>query len=288
MFISGVRMILYGHDSSVLQSTSNQVISDIARDFIDHLRVGGWSSPDSKPLLFLAHSLGGLILKDALVQIADARNARDRGIIDRVRGAIFFGVPNLGMEQTHLRAMVEGQPNETLIQDLSRTSGYLKRLDKSFSGISFLSRFTVFWAYEQLQSHTVVVSDHQVNQIRVYLFHDSQPRRDREGWDRKGPLETLVTVESATCRSDIHNPSFIFPIHSNHSDMVKFTRGHHYIKSVCFKIMKIVHGGSRDGPNLYEAEQSGNIQSGKLIPVSPEEAKKAETKGILLVHPLTQ
>ncbi|KAI9152195.1 Vegetative incompatibility protein [Paramyrothecium foliicola] len=156
----GVRMILYGHDSGIIHSSSFQLISDIARDFIEHLRLGGWASPTAPSLLFLAHSLGGIILKDALIQIADARNDFDRSLITKFKGAVMFGVPDLGMEQAHLLAMVEGQPNETLIQDLSRNSNYLARLDESFSGTTFLSQLTIFWAYELLQSHTVIVDKH--------------------------------------------------------------------------------------------------------------------------------
>lgn len=41
-------------------------------------------------------------------------------------------VPSLGMVQAHLAAMVEGQVNETLVQDLSREGGanYLRDLDR--------------------------------------------------------------------------------------------------------------------------------------------------------------
>jgi hypothetical protein len=154
---AGARMIIYGHDSGLVNSTSFQIISDIARDFIEYLRLGGWAARTAKPLLFLAHSLGGIILKDALTQIADARNNIDTLLIKRIRGAVMFGVPNLGMEQSHLLAIVDGRPNETLVQDLSRNSNYLVKLDRSFSGIVLQARITNFWAYEQRQSHTIIV-----------------------------------------------------------------------------------------------------------------------------------
>jgi hypothetical protein len=243
----GVRMILYGHDSGLIHSNSFQLISDIARDFIQHMRIGGWSFSSAKPLLFLAHSLGGLVLKDAFVQMTDAKNDLDVGIVKKVRGAIFFGVPNLGMEQTHLQTMVQGQPNETLVQDLSRNSNYLLRLDESFSGTAYLSKLTLFWAYETLQSHTIIRS------------------RDGHGWDRKGPLAILVSQYSATCRQQ--NPSTIFPVQRNHSDMVKFDRGQHYTKIVCLKILDITRA---DASNLPE-ESVHNIPANRAAASGPQE-----------------
>lgn len=157
-YVSGMRTIVYGYDSSLVRSTSTQSIRDIARDFIENLRLGHWNTAGSRALVFVAHSLGGLVLKDALVQIADAMDSRNSCLLDKILGAIMLGVPNLGMEQSHLRAIVEGQPNETLVEDLSRHSNYLSQLDSSFSGIIFERDIIIYWAYETAQSPTVVVS----------------------------------------------------------------------------------------------------------------------------------
>jgi hypothetical protein len=48
---------------------------------------------------------------------------RDKGVsstLGNIQAAIMFGVPNLGMEQPYLMAMIEGQVNEPLVQDISR------------------------------------------------------------------------------------------------------------------------------------------------------------------------
>ncbi|VUC22222.1 unnamed protein product [Clonostachys rosea] len=226
-FVPGVRAFTYGYDTNLINSNSFQLISDIARGFIEHLRIGGWSLTSARPIVFLAHSLGGLVLKDALVQIADARNELDRSLLDKVRGAIMFGVPNLGMEQSHLLAMVEGRPNEILVDDLSRKSNYIMRLDESFSGIAFTSRFTVFWAYETCQSHTTI-----------------RNLDGSSGWNKRGPLAILVNSRSATCRLDEKNPSMTFPINETHSEMVKFPKGCALCKIVCSKLRQMCDIGS--------------------------------------------
>jgi hypothetical protein len=50
-----------------------------------------------------------------------------------------FGVPNLGMEQSHLMAMIEGQANMGLLQDLSRKydNDYLWQLNEQFDRLAF-------------------------------------------------------------------------------------------------------------------------------------------------------
>ena len=154
----GVRLILYGYDSGLAKSKSTQLIGDIARGLIEHLKLGGWNTQSAKPMAFLAHSLGGLVLKDALVQIADANDSSTSCLVKKISGAVMFGVPNLGMEQAQLQSVVEGQANEVLIEDLSRTSNYLHNLDTSFSGITFLQESPIFWAYETVKTKTVGVS----------------------------------------------------------------------------------------------------------------------------------
>lgn len=153
-----MRVIIYGYDSKLIESTSFQTISDIATTFVNHLKAGGWNSNSSKPFIFLAHSLGGIIVKDALVKAANGTTTD--GILKALIGGIMFGVPNSGMEQSHLMTMTKGRANEMLVQDLSRGNGsnYLRQLNKSFEGVSFTEQIRIAWAFETKESRTVVVS----------------------------------------------------------------------------------------------------------------------------------
>jgi hypothetical protein len=162
--IPGIRTILYGYDSSLVGSNSFQSIDDIARGLIAQLRANGCHMISAKSLIFLAHSLGGIVLKEALVQIAGARNNLDHSILGKVRAAIMFGVPSLGMEQSHILAMVEGQVNESLVESLSTDSPYLRSLDRSYFGISKLREIQIYYAYETRTSPTV-----QVSQIVIHI-----------------------------------------------------------------------------------------------------------------------
>jgi len=60
-------------------------------------------------------------------------------VLNNILGVIIFSVPSLGMQQCHLMAIIEGQPNKFLVEDLSRqTRGYLRDLNSRFKGLSFL------------------------------------------------------------------------------------------------------------------------------------------------------
>ncbi len=57
-----VRVMIYGYESSVHQSKSIQNLDDLSTSFRDQLLVLA-STPTMKPIIFVAHSLGGLIVK---------------------------------------------------------------------------------------------------------------------------------------------------------------------------------------------------------------------------------
>ena len=60
--------------------------------------------------MFIAHSLDGLVLKQAMVQISSG-DAADSRNFKATYGLLFFGVPNQGMDISSLLTMVRGQPN---------------------------------------------------------------------------------------------------------------------------------------------------------------------------------
>ncbi|KAI1116549.1 hypothetical protein F5Y14DRAFT_407127 [Nemania sp. NC0429] len=196
------RAILYGYDSALLNSNSFQSIVDLASSFIDQIQASGWHLTGSKRLVFLAHSLGGIVLKEAFSMMANGDH-QEHLILSRFLGGISFGVPSFGMKTTHLQLMVRGQVNEQVVTDLSTTSEYLRNLDDHFSGLVLTRHMRLFWAYETMTSPT--------------------PEKQENGsYKRTGPQEILVTKESAT-RSHYHlRTSATFPINENHSDMVKF------------------------------------------------------------------
>jgi len=100
------------------------------------------------------------VLKEALVQMGKNRNRQYETLLGAVLGVVFFGVPNLGMEQAHFRTIVENNPNEALVDDIGRNSNYLRRLNEAFGKGSYSTELRCFWAFETSESPTVIVCEH--------------------------------------------------------------------------------------------------------------------------------
>jgi hypothetical protein len=154
--VTGIRSIIYGYDTSLLASESFQTIQDIARSFIARLRTIGYANSPHRSIVFLAHSLGGIILKRALLYLANSGDAH-ACLLDMVRAVILFGVPNRGMKTSHLLSMTADQPNTALIETLSPESSYLPELDDLFTGIANTHNLRIVSVYETSRSRTTVV-----------------------------------------------------------------------------------------------------------------------------------
>ncbi|ROV90935.1 hypothetical protein VMCG_09991 [Cytospora schulzeri] len=221
-----IRAILYGYDTTLVNSYSFQSIPEVANTLIDHLMPAGWQSSEMKPLVFLAHSLGGIVLKQMLVLLNKSENLRQL-MLNRARGGILFGVPSQGMTQGPLLAMVKGRPNETLVRDLAKGSPFLRDLDIAFSSIGHNLRMGFHWAYETKESRTV-------EQLEDGSF------------SRTGPRQVLVTRESATRGLCGTYRDEVFNIDEDHSEMVKFRDGSSICELVVLKRLESICKAQRD------------------------------------------
>jgi hypothetical protein len=156
--VSTFRQIIYGYDTSVTGNESFQVIDDLATSFIAKLRSIGRASTTAKPLIYFAHSLGGIILKHALVTLAGSCGD-ERLMLEKTRSIFFFGVPHLGMEMSPLLVIAEGQPSEPLVRALSHEDHSLARLDDQFHGIAMFSKVEVISLYETKLSRAAKVGN---------------------------------------------------------------------------------------------------------------------------------
>lgn len=124
-----VRVLSYGYDSriqgndqptSILRDHGNRFVSEL-------LRIRGKIESQSRPIILIGHSLGGLIVKHALSgMLPDERSKLP------VKQIIFLGVPHGGLNQVALAAVVRGKPSEQLIMELGRNSGTLRHLKSWF------------------------------------------------------------------------------------------------------------------------------------------------------------
>lgn len=146
-----MRVLLYGYDTKLAHSQSFQNIEDLARAFIALLRSIGAAEQSARPIAILAHSLGGLLIKRALVYLAGSGESELR-ILQTIRLMVFFGVPHHGMHTDHLTTIVKGQPNEDLVRCLSVDATLLSEFDKAFTGLLVHRSIRLVSVYETAKS----------------------------------------------------------------------------------------------------------------------------------------
>jgi hypothetical protein len=100
----GIRPIIYGYDTQLVKSESVQTIDNLASSFIARLRSIGRESLYAQPLIVIAHSLGGILLRSALIQMANS-GGEENFILRSIKMIIFFGVPSKGM---HVSTAING------------------------------------------------------------------------------------------------------------------------------------------------------------------------------------
>jgi len=151
-----VRSIIYGYDTQLLRSQSFKSIKDLAlglkEDFQTILK------SISSDIIFFAHSLGGIVLKQAVVTMANSGIDEDQ-LLSKIRMICFFGVPNEGMHTEHLLSMVDSQPNQELVESLSSGAAYLPELDIQFTGLDISRSIRFVSLYETKESLTAKASN---------------------------------------------------------------------------------------------------------------------------------
>ncbi|KAI1477553.1 hypothetical protein F4774DRAFT_388654 [Daldinia eschscholtzii] len=243
-----LRPIIYGYETILPGSRSFQTITDLASQLINQLASSGWTALSAKPIVFLAHSLGGIVLKRAIVALANSGYNEDA---IRIVGGVFFGVPNFGMEQSSFRSIAKGNPNEPLVEDLSPDSPWLRRLESEFNGISYLRKMKTFWGYETCTSPTLVVNE--------------------DGKLSEGPQVVLVTPQSATRGLLESDESLTFPLNENHSNIVKFCPGHEDYSVVVGRLARIC---SIEPVGTIKMEVDGNLSNKEISTLARPGAHK--------------
>ena len=141
--IPDVQIYTWGYDadidnftSSASQNTVHQHATGLLSDLADLQENDGDESP---PFIFVCHSLGGIIVKDALNQSSQIQITRTKRITPKTYAICFLGTPHRGSKAASLgkiayqasRVAIR-RPNRRLLQALERNSETLDRIGHSF------------------------------------------------------------------------------------------------------------------------------------------------------------
>ncbi|KAL4746391.1 hypothetical protein BDW72DRAFT_197748 [Aspergillus terricola var. indicus] len=172
------RSSLYQHSSSFLIDLSHQRQK--------------WPS---RPIIFVAHSLGGILVKDTLKQSQDAQyKPKLQSIYEHTYGVIFLGTPHRGSDWATLAKSLTifalGKMNDKLLRSLQVGSTDLERLTDAFA---------------------IMLKE---NKVKVWSFVESQAMTDIPGFANKIVDDFSSRIGDAAEISQV--------LHANHRTMCKF------------------------------------------------------------------
>ncbi|KAL6721932.1 hypothetical protein ACLMJK_001037 [Lecanora helva] len=158
--ISDAKILSFGYDadidtfhSSAGQNTINQHAHNLLSDLAD-MR----STPSEReiPLIFVAYSLGGIIVKDALNESASTVGTRLKDIAPATFAVCFLGTPHRGSKSAsmgkiayNITMLFARRPNRKLLQGLEKQSEVLDRIGYSFSQTKLKYQIVTYSFFEE-------------------------------------------------------------------------------------------------------------------------------------------
>ncbi|OCL02223.1 hypothetical protein AOQ84DRAFT_229435 [Glonium stellatum] len=167
--LKNVRIFSFGYDADIgkfMSPASKNSVQDHGANLLNDLSfLIERKEEKSVPFIFVAHSLGGLVLKEkkskhiqALNQSSTARDHRKR-VVESTHGIIFLGTPHRGSDAasygkiafTLTKVFASQNANTKLLRALEKSSEVLERITKSF--------------YETWNQH---------DEMQIYSFHEEK------------------------------------------------------------------------------------------------------------------
>jgi len=168
--VPDARIMSFGYDSLVAFSKSEIELGDIAADLLNRLDIER-DTPESRnrPVIFICHSLGGIVVKKALI-LAHERSTAYGGLLAMAKGVIFMGTPHRGADAASwanfvARALGAAQmgtaTNTNLLSALKKNSEVLREITKQFTERAPTLRIKTFYEVDKLDymSSLVVEKD---------------------------------------------------------------------------------------------------------------------------------
>jgi pimeloyl-ACP methyl ester carboxylesterase len=141
--VPNARIMTFGYDATAAFERSTAGILEHARDLLRYLDEARTDVEErNRPILFVVHSLGGLVLKQALVIAAESGLRQYEPIWEATKGVIFFGTPHrgsslakYGAQLARVPTALSMKPTPRLLESLRTGSFVLSQLNDSFSGL---------------------------------------------------------------------------------------------------------------------------------------------------------
>ncbi|KAH8646408.1 hypothetical protein BGZ60DRAFT_391976 [Tricladium varicosporioides] len=192
------RLLTWGYDAYVVQAsvTSKNRLTDHALNLlIDLTHDRAFCNASSRPLIFVAHSLGGLVCKEAILSSRNNPEPHLRDVFEYTTGIMFMGTPHRGAWMADwMKIPASGlgvfkSTNKSLLQVLETDDQLLESIQVRF------------WSMVREQRESG-------RRLEITCFFEELPLPG---------VGRVVSKVSATLEG--YTP---VSVHANHRDMVKF------------------------------------------------------------------
>ncbi|KAI9888491.1 MAG: hypothetical protein M1814_006882 [Vezdaea aestivalis] len=204
-----LRIWLYGYESKLTDETSIESVDDWCHTFCNllvDLRAKTKTDQRKRPLIFIVHSLGGWIFKEAMVELSRRSDPKAKDTVKCTYGALFFGVPSQGMNVEALATMVGQKPQRATIALLD---GRIHHRLRAKQHQEFCDAFNF--------KHSRIIKFFETS-----LSETVKLNTERNQWIQNGDRVLLVSPDSATSGRSWDRYEDHISLKGNHSTIVKF------------------------------------------------------------------
>ncbi|KAI1854202.1 hypothetical protein JX266_001343 [Neoarthrinium moseri] len=166
-YVPSARILTYGYDTRIKHWLGGPKIKttiyDISHDFLVSLEAYRRESDGEdplRPIVFIAHSLGGIVVKELLRQSKafEGQQMHLHDVYQSTQGIVFFGTPHGGADpRGFVHHVVEKvlkcmgfSANAKIVESLLPTSERLKELRDEFGSMARLQKWSIHCFQEQL------------------------------------------------------------------------------------------------------------------------------------------
>ncbi|KAK0647013.1 Alpha/Beta hydrolase protein [Cercophora newfieldiana] len=156
----GARIMSFEYDARAVGAISSAGVREHADNLIKLLRNEREDNEDkNRPIVFIGHSLGGIIIKQALKKASDEGKKNGPGqadaldIANSTKGLIFFGTPHRGSNEAEWAEVISGvvsttmnRPKSELLETLRSNSDELMNISEDFAPLA--PRYAIASFYE--------------------------------------------------------------------------------------------------------------------------------------------
>ncbi|KAI0162080.1 hypothetical protein GGR57DRAFT_498426 [Xylariaceae sp. FL1272] len=229
------RILAYGYDSKVTkgyEKTNKNNLFSHAKDLLYALQR---EKPARRPVLFVVHSLGGIILKEVLRRSEDSEEDAYKDIVRSTKGIIFLGTPHRGSPGLANLAETVRQV-VSMIARVDTHSALLRTLGTDSPELELgRESFPALWRMHNFQVKTFQEA-YGIAGVNV------------------GPLNGKVVPDTSSTLDDPREHSET--ISANHMDMCRFTEpGDPGYRKVSAEIKKMLLSGQQDPQVTDEASE---------------------------------